>query len=372
MKKTIRVFSLFLFWFMFVNHAIFVWSQQETDTQVPIFTCDEIVHDFGRVRETAGYAVHQFFFKNVGSAPLKISRVLTNCGCAQPEWSKNEIEPGEEGFLFVSYDMVNRPGPFEKKITVYTNERTLRQIFTIKGDVIPKPETLNVLFKDTIGSVQMEQVAFDFYTVRPHETVGTEIWIQNFGEEDLNLVIEDMPAYLNVTVPTYLEKDYPEKMLVEIDASKVNESLKGRQLSQFKWTTESASGEKITQIIPVSVNFIEDFRRLTPAERADAPSVQISTNVLDYGKLKNKRVSKELTLTNTGKSTLHLHSISVDNTTIAAITGLKKQVLRPAETLKLKVFVNPKDIKDTFTTDLFVISNDPLRPIQEVLIVAEK
>ena len=372
MKKTMRVFSLFLFGFMFVNHAIFVWSQQQTDTPVPVFTCDERDHDFGRIRETNGYAVHEFIFKNTGSAPLKISRVLTNCGCAQPEWSQNEIAPGQEGFVIISYDMVNRPGPFTKNITVYTNERTLRQMFTIKGDVIPKPETLNVLFKDTIGTVQMEQAEFDFFTVRPHETPATEIWIQNFSETDLNLSVDNIPDFLTVTVPDFLESDFPDRMVVEINTSKLDDNFRGRKISQFTWTTESVSGEKITQTIPVSVNFIDDFRRLTPEERADAPSLQVSTNLLDYGKLKRKRVSKEITITNTGKSPLNLHSISVDNSKFTEITGFNKKVLQPEETLKLKVFVNPKDIKGVLSTDLFIISNDTRRPVLAIQIEASK
>ena len=372
MKKAIRAFSLFLFWLLLMSQVNFVWGQQETNAQVPVFACDEMVHDFGRVRETHGYAVHEFIVRNTGTAPLVISRVLTTCGCAQPEWSRTPIEPGKTGYVIVSYDMVDRPGPFMKNITVYTNERTLRNVLTIKGDVIPKPQTLNVLFKDTIGTVQMEKSEFGFRAVRPRETASTEIWIENFGEEDLNLIVEDVPDFLNVTVPAYLERNFPDRMVVEIDTSKVDKNLKGRLLSQFKWTTESASGKKTTQIIPVSVNFIDDFRRMAPAERTESPSMQISTKSLDYGKLKRKRVYKEFTLTNTGKSALHLHSISVDDSKVAEITGFNKQVLQPEETLKLRVFVNPKDINGVFTTDLFIISNDPQRPIQGILIAAEK
>ena len=372
MKKTIRAFSLFLFWLLLLSQVIVVWCQQDADAQVPVFTCDEKEHDFGRIRETALYAVHEFVFKNTGSAPLKISRVLTNCGCAQPEWSQNDIEPGQEGFVIISYDMENRPGPFTKNITVYTNERTLRQMLTIKGDVIPKPEMLNVLFKDTIGKVEMEKAVFDFYSVRQRETNTTEIWIQNFGDEELSLVVEEVPSFITVTVPDYLESNFPDRMVVEIDTSKINKDFRGRLTGQFKWTTESASGEKTTQIIPVSANFVDDFRGMSSAARAEGASMEISTQLLDYGKLKKKRVQKELSLTNKGKVALNLHSISVDNSAITEIAGFNKQVLQPEETLKLKVFVNPKDIKDVFETDLFIISNDSRRPVQAVQITAKK
>ena len=367
-----RAFYLFLFWLLFASQTSFVWCQQATDTQEPVLSCDQMDHDFGRVREVHGYAVHEFIINNTGSSPLVISHVMTTCGCAQPEWTRTPIEPGEEGFVIVSYDMVNRPGPFEKKITAFTNEKTLRQVFTIKGDVIPKPQTLNVLFNDTIGTVEMEQASFHFDAVRPHETKNTEIWIQNFSERDLNLTVANIPDFLTVNVPDLLESNYPDRMLVEVNTSNVDENFRGRKYAQFTWTTESVAGEKTTKTIPVSVNFIDDFRRLTPAEKAEAPAVQLSTQTLDFGKLKKKRVYKELSISNTGKSDLTLHSITIDDAKDTEITGFNKKILKPEETLKLRVFVNPKDLKGTFSTDLFIVSSDPQKPVREVQIVAEK
>ena len=367
-----RTFNLFLSWLLFVSQVSVVWCQQETNAQGPVFTCDQMVHDFGRVREVDGYAVHQFTVINTGTSPLIITQVLTTCGCAQPEWSKKPIEPGGEGFVIVSYDMVNRPGPFEKKITAYTNEKTLRQVFTIKGDVIPTPQTLDVLFNDTIGTVQMEQAAFHFNALRPRETMNTEIWIQNFGEEDLSLTVENIPDFLTVTVPDRLESNYPDRMVVEINNSNTHEDFRGRKYAQLTWTTESATGQKITNSIPVSANYIDDFRRLTPAEKAEGPAVQLSVQTFDFGKLKKKRVSKELSISNTGKSDLTLHSISIDNAKDVEITGFNKKVLKPEETLKLKVFVNPKDLKGALSTVLFIVSNDPQKPVQEIQITAEK
>ena len=371
-KTTMRMFSLFLFGHLLFCQSAFVWSQQEADSKFPVFTCDEKVHDFGKIRETWMYAVHEFVVKNTGTAPLEILHVLSSCGCAQPEWSKTPIEPGEEGFVIVHYDMVDRTGPFTKNITVFTNETALRHVLTITGDVIPKPQTLNVLFHDTIGTVQMERSAFLFSRVRPLEKQSTEIWIQNFGEEDVSLMIENVPEYVNITVPSHLESNFPERMNIEIDAKKVNENLRGRQIEQLAWKTEGASGKTTIYSIPLYINFIDDFRNMTPDERADSPLAQISTAKLDYGKLKNKRVYKEVTISNKGKSPLYLHSITVDDSIIAQITGFKKSVLQPEENLKIRVYVHPKEVKNNFASDLYIISNDPQRPVQAVQLAFEK
>ena len=372
MTKTMRTFSLFFLGLLFVNHSVRVWSQQEPTASMPVFVCDETTHDFGRIRETEGYAVHEFVIQNTGTAPLVISHVLTSCGCAQPEWSSRPIEPGKKGFVIVHYDMHNRPGPFTKNFTVYTNENTLRRILTIQGEVIPRPEILNVLFHDTIGTVQMEQAAFHFGRVRPHQVATSEIWIQNFGEELLTLVVENVPDFVEVTIPERLESNFPEKMMVAIDANKVDEQLRGRKLAGFTWKTESASGKTMTQSISVTATFVDDFSGMSPAERADAPVVQLSTPFLDFGKLKNKRVYKELTITNQGKSPLNLQSVTIDDAKVAQITGLKKNTLQPQEAQTIRIYVNPKGVTGTFATDLYVISNDPQTPVQEIQILFEK
>ena len=357
--------------FLLLSLSVTVWSQQETDERQPVFTCDAMVHDFGKIREKDRWAMHEFVVKNTGTAPLVITHVLTSCGCAQPEWSKTPIEPGKEGFVIVSYDMMDRPGPFSKNITAFTNENTMRQIFTIKGDVIPKPETLDVLFQDTIGNVQMERTDFMFYAVEPNEITDTEIWIRNFGDEDVNIIIENVPEYVNVIVPARLEKDYPERLKIVLDATKVDQQMRGRFLSRFTWKEVSDSGKTITQSIPISANFIDSISSMTPAKRAEGPSVSISTSSIDFGKLKKKRVFKVLIIANKGKSDLTLHSISTDDPNVQ-ITGFNKRTLQPEETLSLRIYVNPKNFKDYFATDLVVISNDPRAPVREIPVLAEK
>ena len=368
--KTMRAFGLFLLGLLLVNQSVAVWSQQTMEA-LPVFACDEMVHDFGRIRETERYATHQFVIKNTGTAPLIILHVLSSCGCAQPEWSQKPIEPGEEGFVVVTYDMVDRPGPFRKNINVFTNESRVRQQFTILGDVIPKPQALEVLFHDSIGSVQLERTSFMFHTMIPHEIASSEVWIRNFGEEDVNVTIEDAPEYLTITVPSRLESDYPERLKIELDGTKVDEKMRGRVLTHFTWKEVNSSGTTTKKLIPISVNFIDDFTGMNSAEKADGPSVQFSTRFLEYGKLKKKRVYKELAITNVGKSTLNLHSITVDNPNVQII-GFNKRALQPQETLKVRVYVNPKDFTNYLSTELYVISSDPKEPVREVQISAEK
>ncbi|MEO1214677.1 MAG: DUF1573 domain-containing protein [Bacteroidota bacterium] len=91
--------------------------------------------DFGEVKEGVQPS-HIFKFKNTGDQPLKITRVKPSCGCTTPNWSKEEIAPGGEGFVEVSYNSKNRPGPANKSITVTGNFNERNKVLRFKVNVI--------------------------------------------------------------------------------------------------------------------------------------------------------------------------------------------------------------------------------------------
>jgi hypothetical protein len=343
----------------------------------PVFTLSETMHDFGLINETDGLTTHVFRVKNTGTAPLIIKHVQTSCGCTEPEWTRKPIEPGKQGDVVVTFDPTNRPGPFRKNIAVYTNEKVFRRQLSIKGDVVPKSRTLSVILRDTIGTVLVEQKTFPFHTVRAGNMATKEIWIRNFSEEDITLSIEDIPDYVSVEAPAQLKSGKTERLKVTVDGTKADR--KERRLSHFVWKATGASGAVVTQTIPLSVNFVDDFTALTPDEKSNSPAIQISATLLEYGVLKksgflglgNKRVSRQITLTNTGKSALIIHSITSDDARVQ-IAGFSTRTLRPEESLVLTVSLSPKNISDSLATDIYIICNDPRGPVRQISITAER
>ncbi|MCD8193568.1 MAG: DUF1573 domain-containing protein [Tannerellaceae bacterium] len=108
------------------------FSQQDGGA---VISADVTTHDFGEINEKDGKVTHSFTVKNEGNAPLIITRVIASCGCTTPEWTKEPIAPGKEGTIKGTFDPLNRPGPFAKTISVYSNGKKGSFIFTIRGDV---------------------------------------------------------------------------------------------------------------------------------------------------------------------------------------------------------------------------------------------
>ncbi len=98
-------------------------------------------HDFGQIKEADGPATFVFDFTNEGTDPLILKNVQASCGCTTPDWPREPILPGKKGEIKVTYNPANRPGGFQKQITVTSDGDPSVQVLKINGTVIPKPAT---------------------------------------------------------------------------------------------------------------------------------------------------------------------------------------------------------------------------------------
>ena len=115
---------------------------EEADALAPTMVeWTEDLFDFGEIKQ--GEKVkHTFTFKNTGENPLKITRVRPSCGCTSPNWTKEEIAPGSEGFIEVIFNSAGKSGVQSKSVTVTGNFKGTNKMLRFKG-VIVKPESSN-------------------------------------------------------------------------------------------------------------------------------------------------------------------------------------------------------------------------------------
>ena len=110
------------------------------DKKAPAISFDEVVYDFGTIKESDGWIEHEFKFTNTGNAPLAIATVSASCGCTKPEFPKKPIAPGKSAKIKIRFTPEGLKGYFARTAKVRTNvkgkEGTVT--LTIKGSVIPK------------------------------------------------------------------------------------------------------------------------------------------------------------------------------------------------------------------------------------------
>jgi hypothetical protein len=95
------------------------------------------MYDFGKVNE-GELVQYNFRFRNTGKNPLVIQNVSASCGCTVPEKPEKPIQPGEIGFIKVTFNSERRPGEVNKAISITSNADPEFYELYLKGTVIGK------------------------------------------------------------------------------------------------------------------------------------------------------------------------------------------------------------------------------------------
>ena len=101
----------------------------------PIITYDTDHHDFGKVTE-GEKVTYSFHFKNTGNTDLLIRHAQASCGCTVPEWPKDPLAPGKEGFITVTFNSEGKSGQFNKSVTIISNTIPNTTNIYITGEVV--------------------------------------------------------------------------------------------------------------------------------------------------------------------------------------------------------------------------------------------
>ena len=109
---------------------------------------ENATYNFGDVSRKGGDLVREFRFVNDGTAPLVLVRVITSCSCLKASFSKRPVEPADSGVIRIIYEPhKSEPGAFNKVIQVYSNSVDGRDVITVQGNSIDKPERGKVKIK---------------------------------------------------------------------------------------------------------------------------------------------------------------------------------------------------------------------------------
>ena len=121
---------------IYVGCALLILGKREKPKNTPDIYFEEISHSFGKVAQNQVIS-YTFRFRNRGDKPLKIKEVKSSCSCTAALISKDEIRPGEEGQIKVTYNTGYREGRFREEVRVISNDPEKPQIIlTISGEVV--------------------------------------------------------------------------------------------------------------------------------------------------------------------------------------------------------------------------------------------
>ena len=221
---------------------------------------------------------------------------------------------------------------------------SIERYYTIKkGDIWFHATRLMYGFRDGIMYPQTETDTIYFY---------------NNMDKALEYSFPDLPEFISVQViPHQIPSKSEGKIAVAYD-TKVKDTF-GPTFDYFFMETNDDQIPRKRLIVSPDIH--EDFSKLTPAERANAPVIHFPNPDFDFGTLTmGEKVNHTFTYTNKGQRDLIIRATKAS----CGCTSPEpeKKVIAPGEEGKIKVMFNSFGKKGEQNHKVTVISNDPKNP----------
>lgn len=335
----------------------------------PRFASNTEMHNFGQV-EWKHSATAQYTITNTGDQPLVLTEVEPDCACSVAQWTQTPIQPGEKGTISVTFD-AEALGRFQKSVAIYTNAQPHLVYLKFNGEVVQKITDFTKAHPYLIGQIRIDKNNLDFPDMQHGEQSVMQISVVNLSDRPYEPILMHLPPYLQMEKePNVLQKG--EKGLITL-------TLDSEKLTDFGLTQTSVylarfAGDKVGEEneIPVSAILLPDFSGMTDAEKANAPVINLSSKDLDMAPMLTKKTKarQDITITNQGRAPLQISKLQVFHPAVGV--SLKKSVLQPGESTRLRVTVEKKNIGKTRRhLRLLMITNDPTQPKVEINIKAK-
>ncbi len=341
--------------------AMFITAQSE-------ITWLETAHDFGVINENDGDATCEFRFINTGTDSVTIVRARASCGCTTPKYSQSPIAPGDTTIISVSYDPVGRPGRFKKSIYINTSASDERKTLQVSGVVIAAEQTVKARYPIEAGPLRLRRSLIALGEVDKGKSKTEFLDAYNVSRDTV------YPKWINV--PDYYTVLSAPKAIPPGEQATFTfyfNSVKCPTWDRVADTLSLVPAEGVTPIDILSVATIEEnFKRLTPGERMNAPAIAVSPQRIDLGIINRSDdiITKEITIENFGKRTLELRRVYAYNANVDVIVN--KENIKKGKTAKVTVKIDPSKIEGEYlNAHIIIIGNDPERSKTTVRITAE-
>ena len=212
-----------------------------------------------------------------------------------------------------------------------------------------------------VGSIRLDKEEIEFDDVNKGDNPVFEILVANTSNKAYSPVLMHLPPYLTAkAVPEVLGRGKNGRIEVTLDSEKLPKlgiTRTSVYLARFPGDKVGSENE-----IPVSVALLPDFSHESEWVKNNPPVLTLSATSLEFPPLNPKqKKSQNIIITNTGKSDLTIQDMQVLN--IALAVRLKKRVLKPGESTKMKITVLAENLpRVKGTPRVLMLTNDPKHP----------
>lgn len=325
-------------------------------------------HDFGAFSEDLGAVDAVFELVNSTSEPIRIIDARATCGCTVPQYTKDNIAPGDTARITATYLASGRPGKFSKNIYIRTSaEPSVQQTLTISGTVIGASSTLASRYPVVAGPLRLKTSTAAFGEVLRSKMKTVYIEAYNQSSDTVRPQLSGLPDYIIArVVPEAVAPGEQTQFVLTLHTGGGPEW--GINADRFKIKTTADDETELDYFAIVT----EDFSRLTPGQRINAPVASLTPERVNMGELSSmKPVELTFDLKNSGKLPLEIRRVQTADPVLSDVKVSTNKV-KPGKTARITLTFNPANATSDFVAArLTVICNDPENPLLTSRITAE-
>ncbi len=353
--------------FILLVAVVLGFTATQLSAQKAVITFDKKTHDFGTIQENGGNVSYVFEFTNTGDAPLLIQRVNASCGCTTPEWTQTPVEPGKKGSVKAMFNPRGRSGVQTKDIYVYSNASNEMERLSFTCTIERNAEQQNnnarqnqaANYPIEMGQLKANTKVAQFGNVLKNETQVRTINVFNGSSANLNLSFADVPGYINVSAtPASLKANDSGIITVTVDAAKATEW--GAINDNFTVVLNGKRNASDAYKVNVQANIIEDFSKMTAAQKRNAPIIEVKSYNLYMGNVKQgNKVRGRVAIKNVGINPLELRRV-VNNNSDITIHPMRMSI-RGGRTENFRIDIDSRYLpKGEYKKAFTVQTNDPI------------
>jgi len=159
----------------------------------PAIEISEDSFDFGRTSQHAVVS-HRFTISSVGDDTLRITNVVTGCGCTRAPLTDSIIAPGGQTTLELFFSTKSYRGLVSKTTYLETNVGEAKEYIKVSTELLPDP--------DTVMPIHLSPARLDVSQFKPTVRQKARFYIHNKDSVDYQITLIDHADHVfDVTLP---------------------------------------------------------------------------------------------------------------------------------------------------------------------------
>ncbi|MDX5339519.1 MAG: DUF1573 domain-containing protein [Cyclobacteriaceae bacterium] len=323
--------------------------------------------DLGTILEEQGMQEAVFEFTHTQDSLFFIEEVILECGCTTVEYTQDTLKPGETGKVQVSFDPSSAAGFFSKLVIVKGNLHDSVDSLFLEGISIPYPSDPKKAYPARMGNLGFRLKKINMGEVFDNEPKIKYVEFFNFGEKllDQGAFRAETPSYIWVEQVQQFVRPQ-ERGLFRI---RYESSFRKGDLGFFEdevpvyW--ENVDGSGIT--LEIIADLFEYFPPVQKSSLDEVAQLKIAQKEIDLREISSKTVVRRtVTLSNPGKTTLEIRKIQGNCDCL--VIEAPKDTLAPGESMELSLTFDPIGRKGIDQRNIYIFSNDPVNPVQLIVL----